>query len=206
MTAPLPAWLEAFRRRLGAEVVETHISWLLLAGDTAWKLKKPVTLPFLDYGTPELRRHFCTEELRLNRRFAPGLYLGLDAVDGTGEWAVRMRRFPESQRLDHVCARGELASAACRISGRCRCTAWTRVLRRARDGRGASRRPRWSDTGTTASSSGAANPRTPHPISSSDAWGGVSEVISTRSMRPAMGWCSQICTGRAPCTAHRPRA
>ena len=36
MTAPLPAWLEAFRRRLGAEVVETHISWLLLAGDTAW--------------------------------------------------------------------------------------------------------------------------------------------------------------------------
>ena len=58
MTAPLPAWLEAFRRRLGAEVVETHISWLLLAGDTAWKLKKPVTLPFLDYGTPALRRHF----------------------------------------------------------------------------------------------------------------------------------------------------
>ena len=107
-TAPLPAWLEAFRRRLGAEVVETHISWLLLAGDTAWKLKKPLTLPFLDYGTPALRRHFCEEELRLNRRFAPGLYLGLDAVDGTGEWAVRMRRFPESQRLDHVCARGEL--------------------------------------------------------------------------------------------------
>ena len=111
MTAPLPAWLEAFRRRLGAEVVETHISWLLLAGDTAWKLKKPVTLPFLDYGTPALRRHFCTEELRLNRRFAPGLYLGLDAVDGTGEWAVRMRRFPESQRLDHVCTRGELGPA-----------------------------------------------------------------------------------------------
>ena len=108
MTAPLPAWLEAFRRRLGAEVVETHISWLLLAGDTAWKLKKPLTLPFLDYGTPALRRHFCTEELRLNRRFAPGLYLGLDAVDDTGEWAVRMRRFPESQRLDHVCTRGEL--------------------------------------------------------------------------------------------------
>ena len=108
MTAPLPAWLEAFRRRLGAEVVETHISWLLLAGDTAWKLKKPVTLPFLDYGTPALRRHFCEEELRLNRRFAPGLYLGLEAIEGTGEWAVRMRRFPESQRLDHVCARGEL--------------------------------------------------------------------------------------------------
>ena len=109
MSAPLPAWLEAFRHRLGAEVVETHISWLLLAGDLAWKLKKPLTLPFLDYGTPALRRHFCTEELRLNRRFAPGLYLGLDAVDGTEEWAVRMRRFPESQRLDHVCTRGELS-------------------------------------------------------------------------------------------------
>lgn len=111
MTAALPAWLEAFRHRLGAEVVETHISWLLLAGDFAWKLKKPVTLPFLDYGTPALRRHFCTEELRLNRRFAPGLYLGLDAVDDSGEWAVKMRRFPEAQRLDHVCARGELGLA-----------------------------------------------------------------------------------------------
>ena len=111
MKTPLPDWLEAFRARLGAEVVETHISWLLLTEAFAWKLKKPITLPFLDYGTAARRRHFCEEELRLNQRFAPELYLGLEAVDDTGEWAVKMRRFPESARLDHVCARGELTPA-----------------------------------------------------------------------------------------------
>lgn len=111
MTTPLPAWLDAFRRRLGAELIETHISWLLLAGEFAWKLKKPITLPFLDYGTPALRRRCCEEELRLNRRFAPALYLGLEAVGDSGEWAVKMRRFPEAQRLDHVCARGGLSLA-----------------------------------------------------------------------------------------------
>ena len=105
MFAPLPDWLEEFRAHLGAEVIETHISWLLLADGCAWKLKKPLTLPFLDYGTQEKRHFFCQEELRLNRRFAPELYLGLDEAGNSGEWAVKMRRFPESQRLDRVCAR-----------------------------------------------------------------------------------------------------
>jgi aminoglycoside phosphotransferase family enzyme/predicted kinase len=108
MSALLPPWLEAFRAQLGAELVETHISWLLLADGFAWKLKKPVTLPFLDYGSAARRQFFCQEELRLNRRFAPELYLGLEAVGDSGELAVKMRRFPESQRLDHVCARGAL--------------------------------------------------------------------------------------------------
>lgn len=111
MPSILPDWLEDFRARLGAEVIETHISWLLLTGAFAWKLKKPITLPFLDYGTAARRRHFCHEELRLNRRFAPDLYLGVEAVGESGECAVKMRRFPESQRLDHVCARGELNPA-----------------------------------------------------------------------------------------------
>jgi aminoglycoside phosphotransferase family enzyme len=111
MPSILPDWLEDFRARLGAEVIETHISWLLLTGAFAWKLKKPITLPFLDYGTAARRRHFCHEELRLNRRFAPDLYLGVEAVGDSGECAVKMRRFPESQRLDHVCARGELSPA-----------------------------------------------------------------------------------------------
>ena len=118
MTTPLPAWLDAFRRRLGAELIETHISWLLLAGEFAWKLKKPITLPFLDYGTPALRRRCCEEELRLNRRFAPDLYLGLEAVGDSGEWAVKMRRFPEAQRLDHVCARGGLSPDPAELPGR----------------------------------------------------------------------------------------
>lgn len=111
MNSALPDWLERFRARLGAEVIETHVSWVLLADGLAWKLKKPLKLPFLDYATPALRHQYCVEELRLNRRFAPDLYLGLEAVDDSGEWAVRMRRFDEGQRLDHVCARAALTPA-----------------------------------------------------------------------------------------------
>ncbi|HZV53680.1 MAG TPA: AAA family ATPase [Rhodocyclaceae bacterium] len=91
------------------DLVETHISWLLLAGAFAYKLKKPVTLPFLDYGSVDKRSACCTAEVRLNRRYAPDLYLGV--VDFDGEPAVKMRRFDESGRLDHVCARGELTPA-----------------------------------------------------------------------------------------------
>ena len=57
------------------EVRETHISWVFLAGDRAYKLKKPVILDFLDYGTPARRRAMCHEELRLNAGLAPDLYL-----------------------------------------------------------------------------------------------------------------------------------
>ena len=63
-------------------------------GDTAWKLK-PLTLPFLDYGTARAAAALLRRAAP-QPRFAPGLYLGLDAVDDTGEWAVRMRRFPET--------------------------------------------------------------------------------------------------------------
>ena len=58
-----------------ATLVETHISWLLLGRSTAYKLKKPLKLPFLDATTLAARRGFCDEELRLNRRLAPSLYL-----------------------------------------------------------------------------------------------------------------------------------
>ncbi len=89
--------------------IETHISWVLLAGGFAWKVKKPLTLPFLDYSTVDKRRVCCEEELRLNRRFAPQLYL--EVVDLNGEPAVKMRRFDEAQRLDHVCANCDLTGA-----------------------------------------------------------------------------------------------
>jgi uncharacterized protein len=89
--------------------IETHISWVLLAGAFAYKLKKPLVLPFLDYGTAELRRQCCAEEIRLNRRFAPDLYL--DVVGLAGEPAVKMRRFDEAQRLDHVSQQGNLTGA-----------------------------------------------------------------------------------------------
>lgn len=105
------------------ELIETHASWLLLAGEFAYKIKKPITLPFLDYGTLEKRHTCCEDELRLNCRFAPDIYLGVIAIVGTPEnprfdgdgapleFAVKMRRFDEAGRLDRVCARGELDSA-----------------------------------------------------------------------------------------------
>ncbi len=101
------------------DLVETHASWLLLAGAFAYKIKKPITLPFLDYGSLARRETCCRAELALNRRFAAGLYLDVTPIGGTPaqprvgdlpaiEWAVRMRRFDENGRLDRVAARGEL--------------------------------------------------------------------------------------------------
>ena len=102
------------------ELVQTHISWVLLAGDFAYKIKKPVKLPFLDFSSLAQRKHYCDEELRLNRRFAPTIYLDVVGIfntaqepcwAGSGEpidYAVKMRRFDETGRLDRVCARGEL--------------------------------------------------------------------------------------------------
>ena len=105
------------------ELVQTHISWVLLAGDFAYKIKKPLKLPFLDFSTLALRQICCVDELRLNRRFAPDIYLDVVGIFNTPqdpqfggpgtpiEYAVKMRRFDEAGRLDRVCARGELTSA-----------------------------------------------------------------------------------------------
>jgi len=64
------------------ELIETHISWVLLAGAYAYKIKKPVRLSFVDFSTLALRCHFCDEELRLNRRYAPQLYIGVVPITG----------------------------------------------------------------------------------------------------------------------------
>ena len=112
--------VEALARRLEAEVRETHISWVLLTPEFAYKLKKPLRLRFVDYGTEERRRHFCEEEVRLNGRLAPGLYLGVARVtgslaapelDGPGPalaHAVRMRRFPPGTLFSERAAQGLL--------------------------------------------------------------------------------------------------
>jgi aminoglycoside phosphotransferase family enzyme/predicted kinase len=84
-----PAFIEALRtrleRRTGRPVrfVETHVSWVLLDGEHAWKLKKPVRLGFLDFSSPQVRAQTCREELRLNKRLAPELYLDVVAVRGS---------------------------------------------------------------------------------------------------------------------------
>ncbi|MEY5099324.1 MAG: hypothetical protein RJA36_2043 [Pseudomonadota bacterium] len=104
----------------GAERVETHISVVWLAGDYAYKVKKAVRLPFLDFSTLELRRRFLAEELRLNRRTAPDLYLDLLPVTGSAavpvlggsgeaiEWVLRMRRFPAGALLSELAQQGLL--------------------------------------------------------------------------------------------------
>lgn len=103
---------------------ETHISWVFVTEDYAYKLKKPVRFDFLDYSTPAARQRACQAELRLNRRLAPDVYLDVLPVTrnadgrlhftGDGEivdWAVRMRRLSDDDRLDHLVASGRLAEA-----------------------------------------------------------------------------------------------
>ena len=94
----------------GGEVRETHISWVFLTADRAYKVKKPIVLPFLDYRTPERRHLLCREEVALNRRLAPELYLGVRSLVRAGDglkladegdpravdFAVEMRRYDES--------------------------------------------------------------------------------------------------------------
>jgi aminoglycoside phosphotransferase family enzyme/predicted kinase len=98
-------------------VIETHISIILLTGDYAYKFKKPVNFGFLDFSTLERRRHCCAEELRLNRRLAPELYLDLMPVcsgprlcdDGEIiEYAVRMREFDQDAQFDRLLTAGQL--------------------------------------------------------------------------------------------------
>jgi aminoglycoside phosphotransferase family enzyme/predicted kinase len=102
------------------ELLETHISHVLLAGEFAYKIKKPVRLPFLDFSTLEARAHFCREELRLNRRTAPQLYLDVVAIGGTPsaprvggpgpvlEYAVKMRRFAQDALFSSLARAGAL--------------------------------------------------------------------------------------------------
>lgn len=123
MVADLLQELRRQARALGdprpVELVETHLSWVLI-GPEVYKIKKPVTLPFVDFSRFEDRERACRAEVRLNRRLAPRTYLGVVAIRksrtrytlGAGgpvvEWAVRMRRLDDEQRADLRLARGNL--------------------------------------------------------------------------------------------------
>ncbi len=95
-------------------LIETHISWVYLAGDRVVKLKRPVELGFVDFRNPAKRKQACEDEIRLNRRLTTDVYLGVvpvtaDGVDGPGEpleWAVVMRRLPADRMLDHLLEQG----------------------------------------------------------------------------------------------------
>jgi aminoglycoside phosphotransferase family enzyme len=91
------------------QLVETHISWVVLTGEYAYKIKRPVVYPFVDLRSAERRAFYCAEELRLNRRFAPDLYLAVCEVREEGgsvhiggkgrivEHCVKMRQFERSE-------------------------------------------------------------------------------------------------------------
>lgn len=103
------------------EVRQTHISVVFLAGEFVYKIKKPVDLGFLDFSTLEKRRHFCQEEVRLNRRLAPHVYLDVVGVtqrgdalmfEGPGEaieWAVKMQRLPDEATFERQLEQGQVA-------------------------------------------------------------------------------------------------
>ena len=104
-------------------VLQTHISWVILTGPYAYKIKKPVNLGFVDFSTLAQRRFFCQEELRLNRRLAPQLYLEVVAISGTPErprldgvgtpieYAVKMVQFAQDALLSHCINAGQLHGA-----------------------------------------------------------------------------------------------
>src|SRR3990167_350113 len=105
------------------QVIETHISWVVLTGPFAYKIKKPMNFGFLDFTELSAREHFCKEELRLNQRLTQGLYLEVLPISGSVdtpqlggsgpaiEYALKMRQFLQSQLLSDVQARGELSEA-----------------------------------------------------------------------------------------------
>jgi aminoglycoside phosphotransferase family enzyme/predicted kinase len=120
MVAALRRALRAQQRGGTVELIETHISFVLLAGGLAYKIKKAVNLGFVDFSTLALRRFYCDEELRLNQRLAPALYLGVLPVTGTVaqpalggagavlDWAVQMRAFAQDDLWDRLAIRGAL--------------------------------------------------------------------------------------------------
>jgi uncharacterized protein len=104
-------------------VMETHISWVFLTGEWAYKVKKPVAMGFLDFTTLESRRHFCHEELGLNRRLAPHIYESVVEIRGNPhavkiggnngpvlDYALKMREFPQDALASALVSRGNLTS------------------------------------------------------------------------------------------------
>jgi aminoglycoside phosphotransferase family enzyme/predicted kinase len=110
-------------RCTAVRVIETHISYVLLTGSAAYKIKKAIKLEFVDFESLDARRVFCERELALNRRFAPALYVDVVAITGTAdapivggdgpaiEYAVRMREFPQEALLSSIAAAGDLTAA-----------------------------------------------------------------------------------------------
>lgn len=112
------------------QLIQTHISYVILTGDYAYKIKKPVNFGFLDFTTLEQRKYFCEEELRLNQRGAPNVYIEVLAIrqdnrhfslTGTGkplEYALKMRQFPQDALFIHLFEKGALTEKQMEELGR----------------------------------------------------------------------------------------
>lgn len=104
-------------------VIETHISWVILTGPYAYKIKKSLNLGFLDYSSLSLRHHYCEQELRINRRTAADIYLSCVAISGpiqqprmnntddVIEYAVKMHQFSQQALLSHLADDGQLTAS-----------------------------------------------------------------------------------------------
>lgn len=113
--------------------IETHISWLLLTGDVVYKIKKPVDFGFLDFSSLSRRKHFCEEEIRLNSRLAPQVYLGVVAIgrdarihddnllqpENIVEYAVKMRQFDNAGLFDQLIKHDQLSPKIIRETAQC---------------------------------------------------------------------------------------
>lgn len=125
------SWVNAFLQpgtyphpvTLPIECCETHLSWVFLAGEYAYKIKKPVNFGFVDFSTPQKREHYLMLEKALNARFSPHIYREVLPIQRTDnghtvggdpntavDWVLQMRRFDETQVLDRLAAEGPLAS------------------------------------------------------------------------------------------------
>ena len=113
---------EAYPHRPGEiELVQTQMSFIFLAGDYVYKVKKAVDLGYLDYTTLEKRNYFCHQEVMLNRRLCPEVYLGVAQIaeeegrivaEGKGEameYAVKMRRLPQERTMDNLLRRNQVS-------------------------------------------------------------------------------------------------
>lgn len=127
MQSPLPDFITGLLKTGRAEgsvkhmeILQTHISYLLLTDDKVYKIKKPVNFGFLDFSTPAKRRYYCEQELVLNRRLCPDIYLDVVTItekegqfylgEKKGQevdWAVKMVRMPEEKMMPNLLARGE---------------------------------------------------------------------------------------------------
>ncbi len=123
-----PQWLDSMlkpsfypHKPERVELIQTHLSWVFLAGNLVYKIKKPVDFGFLDFTTLEKRRFFCNEEIRLNKRLCPEIYIGtipitkenearysLNGPGETVEWAVEMNRMPDDGLMSYLIEQDEV--------------------------------------------------------------------------------------------------